>query len=229
MTNKEFLNEFDLLYNNILSNAAPGLNEYEISLFLTQGQELLVKEFYTGKNVFRESFERNEEVTRSLSSLVRTEVLTDQYNPEYIKDEKYPATASSYFYQIPHDVWYIVREAVKLSDDVLCHYGQYVDVVPVTHDKYSRIMKNPFRKENSSRVLRLSLDDDIVELISEYDIESYLIRYIKQPDPIILTDLTSLGETINGISEETECKLHPLVHRNILDKAVNIAIAAYKQ
>lgn len=230
MTNKEFLNEFDLLYNNILSNSAPGLNEYEISLFLTEAQELLVKEYYTGKNVFRESFERNEEVTRSLSSLIRTEVLTKEYDPEYIKDMKDPVSSSSYFYQVPQDAWFIIREAVKLSDDVPCHYGEYVDVIPVTHDKFSRIMKNPFRKEGPSRVLRLSLENNLVELISAYDIESYLIRYIVQPDPIVLVDLRTLGDyTINGVSAETECKLHPLVHRNILDKAVNIAIAAYKQ
>lgn len=35
MIAKEFLNEFDVLYNNIMSNSAPGLNSYEISVFLT--------------------------------------------------------------------------------------------------------------------------------------------------------------------------------------------------
>ena len=29
MTTSEFSNEFDVLYNNIASNAAPGINEYE--------------------------------------------------------------------------------------------------------------------------------------------------------------------------------------------------------
>lgn len=35
MNNKEFSREFDILYNNIMSNSAPGLNEYEKSVFLT--------------------------------------------------------------------------------------------------------------------------------------------------------------------------------------------------
>ena len=38
MTTQEFSNEFDILYNNIMSNSAPGLNEYEKSIFLTQAQ-----------------------------------------------------------------------------------------------------------------------------------------------------------------------------------------------
>ena len=34
MTIQEFSTEFDVLYNNVTSNQAPGLNEYEKSLFL---------------------------------------------------------------------------------------------------------------------------------------------------------------------------------------------------
>lgn len=49
MTLKEFSNEFDVLYNNIMSNAAPGLNEYEKSVFLTQAQEELVVNLYSGR------------------------------------------------------------------------------------------------------------------------------------------------------------------------------------
>lgn len=36
MTLQEFSDEFDVLYNNITSNQAPGLNEYEKSVFLTK-------------------------------------------------------------------------------------------------------------------------------------------------------------------------------------------------
>ena len=43
MTNEEFSNEFDVLYNSITSNQAPGLDEYEKSVFLTKAQSQLVK------------------------------------------------------------------------------------------------------------------------------------------------------------------------------------------
>ena len=42
MTNEEFNNEFDVLYNNITSNQAPGLDEYEKSVFLTKAQDDIV-------------------------------------------------------------------------------------------------------------------------------------------------------------------------------------------
>ena len=46
MNHIEFSNEFDVLYNNIMSNAAPGLNEYEKSVLLTKAQEEIVKNHF---------------------------------------------------------------------------------------------------------------------------------------------------------------------------------------
>ena len=46
MTTQEFSNEFEVLYNNIMSNQAPGLDEYEKSIFLTKAQEELVRDYF---------------------------------------------------------------------------------------------------------------------------------------------------------------------------------------
>lgn len=71
MTNSEDWSlQFDLLYNNISSNQAPGLTEYEKSVFLTQAQEAVILDLYKGTS--GDSFETTEEVTRYLSSLVKT-------------------------------------------------------------------------------------------------------------------------------------------------------------
>ena len=57
------------------------------------------------------------------------------------------------------------------------------------------------------------------------DISEYLVRYIRKPVPIILEDLGDL--TINNMSAPSECELHPIVHRDILNKAVDLALARY--
>ena len=44
MPNEEFSNEFDVLYNSITSNQAPGLDEYEKSVFLTKAQSEIIRE-----------------------------------------------------------------------------------------------------------------------------------------------------------------------------------------
>ena len=46
MTTQEFSNEFDVLYNNIMSNQAPGLDEYEKSVFLTKAQLEILKNYF---------------------------------------------------------------------------------------------------------------------------------------------------------------------------------------
>lgn len=46
MTVEEFSDQFDILYNNITSNQAPGLDEYEKSIFLTRAQEDIVKGYF---------------------------------------------------------------------------------------------------------------------------------------------------------------------------------------
>lgn len=50
MTIQEFSDQFDVLYNNITSNQAPGLNEYEKSLFLTKAEKEIVKNYFTAQS-----------------------------------------------------------------------------------------------------------------------------------------------------------------------------------
>ena len=64
MTVEEFSREFDILYNNIMSNAAPGIDEYEKSVFLTKAQESVVIAIYDG------SFEGSENYREDLGALV---------------------------------------------------------------------------------------------------------------------------------------------------------------
>lgn len=215
MTTQEFSNEFDILYNNIMSNSAPGLNEYEKSVFLTLAQEAFVLDVYNGK-YNENSFESTEEVSDYINTLVRQAQITDSTEGNGISKK-------SVFYQLPNDLWFITYESVILKDDALnCKNGQEVIVKPTTQDKYYSISKNPFRGANDRRVLRL-LSNNKAELISKYRIESYLIRYLSKPEPIILADLSSYGVTINDKTEVTECKLNPAVHRILLNRAVQLA------
>ena len=58
MTIQEFSNEFDVLYNNIMSNQAPGLDEYEKSVFLTKAQNEILKNYFNPKgNKYQEGFD----------------------------------------------------------------------------------------------------------------------------------------------------------------------------
>lgn len=73
MTNEEFSNEFDVLYNSITSNQAPGLDEYEKSVFLTKAQDEIVKSYFNPKlNKSQEGFDANEKRQIDFSMIMRS-------------------------------------------------------------------------------------------------------------------------------------------------------------
>ena len=78
MTNQEFSNEFDVLYNNITSNQAPGLDEYEKSVFLTKAQDEIVKAYFNPRtNKTQEGFDGNEKRQIDFSMLIKSAVFDD--------------------------------------------------------------------------------------------------------------------------------------------------------
>lgn len=232
MTVQEFSNEFDSLLSSYLSLPNLGgtqgiqsieLDEYEKSVFLTNAQEDLVLSLYNGKNPFNDSFESTEETRSYLRSLIQTFKTSEKET----SDNK--LSDSSIFIRIPSDVWFIAYESVKLNDaSIECNSNSDVIVVPITHDDFARVKSNPFKMPSSRRVLRLDAGNDMVELVSKYNIEEYFMRYLVQPSPIILTDLPE-GLAINNITVKTECRLNPVLHRIILENAVKMALNSRAQ
>ena len=232
MTVTEFSNEFDVLidsyrrfkdFDNKENLDSLDFNEYEKSIFLTRAQEDIVTSFYNGLNYTQESFENSEEIRRYLDALVKT-VKTSTF----ITNPNSTLSVNSVLATLPlnTDVWYIVYESVDLEDSNLkCNSIQGVSVIPTKHDSLQRILKNPFKRPNERRVLRLDLTGNMVELISKYTISNYTLRYISKPEPIILTNLPN-NLTINDVGTKNECKLNPVIHRMILEKAVQFALVS---
>ena len=210
MTNPEFSYEFDILYNNIMSNQAPGLDEYEKSVFLTKALEEITVSLYTGKYPLYEGFESTEEIRRYLNSLYETYI----YNNSNLN-----SNSSSLEVNLPPSVLFIVYESAIVDNKELM-------VVPTTYDEYHRVKRNPFRQANSRRVLRLE-KSGIIILDSIVPINSYKMVYLRKPQPIILTNLSE-GLTINDSNKETPCELPEALHRTILERAVQLAKISMK-
>lgn len=232
MITKEFSDAFDTLLNsystqmNFGDSASMGgmmLDEYEKSLFLTQAQEQIIVELYTGRNDKTSSFEKTEELRSNLRGLIKTDTLTES-DKDFKGISKY-----SKFFILPKDVLFITYEAATLSDESAgCKNGTVISVIPVTQDEFDRVMNNPFRQASKRRALRLDngLDNDlnVAEIVTKYDIKDYTIRYLSKPTPIILANLD--GVSIDGVDTITECKLDSAMHRYILERAVALAIAS---
>ena len=56
-------------------------------------------------------------------------------------------------------------------------------------------------------------------------IGNYQVRYIRKPRPIVLDNLDGL--TIEGVGTTSECEVDPILHEDILQRAVELAKVAW--
>ena len=145
------------------------------------------------------------------------------------------------------DVLFILNE--KLTQ--VCTKGQQrveqwrkdFVIVPISYKEYDREMSKPYAQPLKKQAWRLFQNqatgfDINSELIPRFNVKEessggaaptyksfvYKIRYVKRPQPIVLEDLPNNLE-IDGVTTESECELNPIIHMDILNKAVELAIA----
>lgn len=219
MTTDEFSNELDTR----LSKYNINLNEYEKSIYLTSAQTEIVKSY------FPVGIERNAKIGIDLKELIKGYISEDKITSlNKISDD-------SKFFKVPDNILFILQEQCNIISSDTCLNGKLLDIVPKTHDEYNVQIKNPFRKPSSSIVWRLYYSKqnltDNVELISPYDISKYRVRYIAYPEPIVLTNLStgSFGEglSIDGVTTYQTCKLNESIHRDIVNKAIELILTNY--
>tara|TARA_R110002051_G_C8747809_1_gene499890 strand:- start:1442 stop:2179 length:738 start_codon:yes stop_codon:yes gene_type:complete len=231
MTASEFKEEFNLRYNNALEGA-PGLDTYEISTYLTIGQEQIVKKYYDVTKDPSISFESKEKARRSISELVKDEKILLQ------SDSSRGLFPESKMFEISGDIMYIVMETASLSNTDTLYNNKLIKVIPTTHDELMVHYRNPFRKSNKNKAWRVDLSREggktTVEIVSKEDLSRYNVRYVSFPNPIIIEDLSTaldvegLGLTINGKTSQAGSLLPNLTHREIIDRAVELAVADYR-
>lgn len=209
MTVEEFDIQFDIFYNNIASNAAPSVDAYEKSVFLTKAQNEIVIELYSGRAIPGLSFESTEEARTYLRELISEYTYT---NEDSKKDNK--------VFLLPEDLMFILTEEVKYNNESPCISKYSPLVIPKRLDYLQRDLKNPFRGPSKDIVLRVDIGNNNVELHSIYNILSYTITYLRSPKPIDL----NYNEETKGLQGS---ELNPILHEVILDRAVALAKEAY--
>jgi len=245
MTNQEFSNEFSTLLNSYGSigefgDQASGqeivLDEYEKSLLLTQAQNIIVRSSSERTlNPQGQGFDDSATRQTDFSSLIKVATLLPVSN----------STTGTFdsrgiIYQLPlrtdnsAEVLFIVNEKlqmVRTSGSAVV--AEYV-IKPISAQEYDRQMSKAFAKPLKKQAWRLFQNkntgfDAMSELIPRDALPTghtwtYKLRYVKRPRPIVLEDMPD-GLAIDGVSTATECELNPILHVDILHKAVELAIA----
>lgn len=218
MTLDEFSNEFDIRYNNIATNSAPNIDEYEKSVYLTRAQLQLVKNYFNPRgNKYQVGFEQSSKRRTELSNLVTSyNTLTTPQGGDIAK-----FSTDSKFFLIPSDVFLIVDETIYVKDedcgevqsDLIEGSGlsfniekeiisniikthKSINVIPKTHDELRVQSRNPFKKVNKNKAWRIDYNFynynsifKTVEIVYPFNVSLYSIRYVKFPEPIILVNL----------------------------------------
>lgn len=147
MTTTEFSNQFDLLFNNISSNQAPGLNEYEKSVFLTKAQDEIVKNYFqpeSNGNTVKKGFDDTAIRQMDFSDLIMSKTIKEE------KDEKPDVDPRALVYKITKDdrVYIIINESLYLMANVggELKVKGIRQVVPIKYTEYMRLMSKPFKE-----------------------------------------------------------------------------------
>lgn len=281
MTVEEMDNMFEVLYNNITSNNAPGLNAYEKSVFLTKAQDEIVKNYFNAKskgNATQDGFDGSQKRQIDFSMLTAVKVYTNtasvpkaavqtvstiqdaEGNSIDIGDGSSGSSSGSIVVPPPVTIEDPFKEAlfdprsnsksVELNDNIMMIINEMLQVsrvvgkdsdnkditkkvllqvVPIKFDEYSRLMSKPYKRPVKSQAWRLINSNKAKKadlIVGPSDtITNYTLRYIRRPKPIIVSDLDGLS--IEGIETTQECELDPILHEEILQRAVELAKAAW--
>ena len=229
MSIEELNNEFDIHYNSIAGQSSPNLDLYEKSIFFTKAQLELVKDYYDPQsNRKQKGFEASEKRRTDLKELIKN------YKSLIYFSDNNAIDSNSKFFNIPNDVFIITNEK-GIIKDTGCFEGKSLNIKPMTQDEYNIQIDNPFKRTNEKVAWRLDFskinNNKVVEIVTPYKIE-YNLRYIKYPKPIILGDLDILfpseNLSIDGQTSPSTCELDIEIHKEIVDRAVELALRDYK-
>lgn len=236
MNVQEFSSTFDTLlnsYNDVKdfgdtsSIISIQLDEYEKSVLLTQAQDLIIKEYFNANtNQTGEGFDDSPRKQMDFSNLI-TVKLAEKFVPS--EGEEYLTYDDrSEVYKLPANVLMILQEKAKVLDrDIDTAHV----IIPIKYEEYDRLMAKPYSQPLKKQIWRLlqSNSTELIELIprNNVSIQEYKVRYLRRPKPIVLVDL-NVGEyseelNINGVSTVSECELNPIIHMDILLRAVELA------
>lgn len=142
MSTEELSNEFDILYNNITSNQAAPLDEYEKSVFLTKAQYEIQYAYANPKgNKYMEGLDDSKKRMIDFSNLLVTADLK-KIKVDSQFDER------SICYPAPPDMF------IPINEKCVDNNGRYI-VVPLTYSGYDLYMTKPYQYPPKRHIWRL--------------------------------------------------------------------------
>lgn len=205
---------FKIGLDKVTSFSSPSLLPEEIdSIFNTNIEKFLAQRMY-GNNPRKEGFEENQKRYDDLVTLVTNANISSFSTGLNVKPNGQTAL-------YPSDYWHTVEEEAEISfkdcnNNIIT---KRVPIVPVTHDRYDKVVRDPFHQPNENKIIRLGLAGS-PELITGNGITltNYYLRYIKKPASI------QYGTTYSIPTIDVQCDLPDSVHQEIIRMSIEDAL-----
>lgn len=170
MDNTEFSNEFDVLYNSITSNQAPGLDEYEKSVFLTKAQDEIIKAYFNPRsNKTQEGFDGSEKRQIDFSMLIKN----INYAPITIKNRDITTgtevinTMKELYDVIEPDIaYYILPDKYKLNSNAFEIKQGTIEGGSELILSISPFIESSFDMRNNTK--SITIEEDILMILNEW-------------------------------------------------------------
>lgn len=186
------------------------------------------------------------------------EILQYNSADHYIGDDIYSVFPIStrdknvhrYKYDIPDDFLFFLNEEAELERTINnIKVTKNAIVTPISYDILTTLRGSVYKFPTQHEIWRVitNTKDDTeseaksnVEILAPYasEIINYSMRYIKKPKPIVLINIGDMyGTTIDGesgenlpndVSDAEVCELPEAMHPEIVQRAVELAKAAYR-
>ena len=169
MIGSEFSDQFDVQYNNVTSNQAPGLDEYEKCVFLTKAQDELIKNYFLPQsNLKQAGFDGNQKRQMDFSLLMRSancaKATVSSGDTDVATLFKFKFDPRSVLYIMPEDLFIPINESIQLvergpniSDPFILKYQR--QVIPLSYETYTNLMSKPYKEPLKNQAWRLLVNN----------------------------------------------------------------------
>lgn len=208
----QMYNEFEIAYEAIASQDAPGYEAYEVSILLSEAQDTILKQ------LIGVGIENDDKAALILGPFIETDAITTNFGTSSMYPDVQTVQVD------PTEYWAIMNERMKETIS-----GDTVDVKPVDHSYFAANIDNPYKKPSTTRYFWRWIEQDGTNVqwnvAGPTSMHTYYISFLDKPDPIIVPGVT-IGIEIDGTTVDAsintngqDCAYSTIIHREIVSKA----------
>lgn len=219
MTVQEMHDRFKIGLDKVDSLSAPNFIAEEIDIFLNDAQDQFI-----AQRAFRNNFKKEglEETQKRLDDLKN---ITANYRASTFTNTIDNKPNGS-FVDLPSNYRHAIQEEALVTFNNCADAPEQIvaEVVPISHDRYNRIVRDPWNEPDEEKIYRLGYEVnsgiETFELVTDTNttIDTYVLRYIRVPITI------QLGSEYQTPLPDQDCELSEHTHREIIALAVKNAL-----